>query len=343
MSTQEVLVFDKDNITVYNQFEAQLKELEKWNDSAIFDYEDAKGNKEARSHIYKLRQTKSAVDKVRKEAGKDALEYKKLVDSKGNTIIATIQNMIDVHQKPLIEIENREKERVAKHQETIDCLQRYLNHDFFGESSETIENHIRSLCQFEPTEDLEEFMGPATKIYKEALNKAETALKSRVKYESEQLELERLRKEKAEQERKEREAKIAKEAAEKAKKDAEEKALREKQETQRKEEALRLEKERIEREKLIAEEQAKKALEESERRRIRDIELAKQKAIEEEKQKRLAEEAAIRAREEDKRHRSKINNAAVDALCENGFDRVAAKMFITVIAKKKIPNIVINY
>jgi len=64
MTEQTLEVFKEQNITAYDPFRAQLKELERWNSQAVFDYEDEKGNKEARSHVYKLRKTKSAADNV---------------------------------------------------------------------------------------------------------------------------------------------------------------------------------------------------------------------------------------------------------------------------------------
>ena len=63
----EVIQFNKNEIAAFSEFRSQLATLKHDNSKAVFNYADPKGNKEARSHIYKLRQTKSAVDKVRKE------------------------------------------------------------------------------------------------------------------------------------------------------------------------------------------------------------------------------------------------------------------------------------
>lgn len=57
---------DVTTIVAYDPFRAQLAQLKEGNAKAVFNYRDPIGNKEARSHVYKLRQTKSAVDKVRK-------------------------------------------------------------------------------------------------------------------------------------------------------------------------------------------------------------------------------------------------------------------------------------
>lgn len=63
----EVILFNEQKISAYDPFRAQLAELKTNNEKAVFNYEDPAGNKEARSHIYKLRKTKSAVDRVRKD------------------------------------------------------------------------------------------------------------------------------------------------------------------------------------------------------------------------------------------------------------------------------------
>jgi len=55
-------------VAAYTPFYAKLAALEKENSELVFSYEDPRGNKEARSHVYKLRQTKGALERKRKEA-----------------------------------------------------------------------------------------------------------------------------------------------------------------------------------------------------------------------------------------------------------------------------------
>lgn len=55
------------------------------------------------------------------------------------------------------------------------------------------------------------------------------------------------------------------------------------------------------------------------------------------------EEAEAAAREKDKKHKAAINNAALDALIAGGMTEDAAKLAITLIAKRIIPNITIAY
>ena len=73
------------NIAVYDEFRGQLSELRDANAKTVFDYEDPKGNKDARSHVYKLRQTKSAVEMARKEEKAESLAYGRRVDEQAQT------------------------------------------------------------------------------------------------------------------------------------------------------------------------------------------------------------------------------------------------------------------
>src|SRR3954454_6832415 len=85
-----------DALAVYNPFRAELAEFKAQNATLIFDYESPKGNKEARSHVYKLRQSKAAVEKARKEEKAASLEYGRKVDAEAKTIMEEIEAMIAV-------------------------------------------------------------------------------------------------------------------------------------------------------------------------------------------------------------------------------------------------------
>ena len=119
---EEIIPFDATNITVFSEFESQLAELEDSNEKIQFDYYDAKGNKEARSHVAKLRKTKSGIDRARKTAKQAALDYGRALDGKAKEITARVEAMIDVHAKPLREIEQAEEARVRCHEDNIQAF-----------------------------------------------------------------------------------------------------------------------------------------------------------------------------------------------------------------------------
>lgn len=340
--SQEIL-FSEQHIEAYDPFRAQLKELKEGNDKVVFDYESEKGNKEARSHVFKLRKTKTAVDKVRKEQKDASLQFGRRVDSQAKDIIVEIEEMIEVHDAPIKAIEQREKDRIAKHQENMDCLQRFLDHDFTGEPVNTIDHHMASLSQFSPDASYDEFMAPATKIFQEAMEKATSALAYRKNYDAEQAELEKLRAEKEERERKEREDRIAQEAAAKAKAEAEQKAEAARKESERKEQEAKAAAQAAEDARIKAEAKAKQDAIDSEERQKAAVKAAEDKAMQDAENARIAEEEAAKAREADKKNRAAVNNAAVNALVAEGMAQTAAKQAVTIIAQRKVPSISITY
>lgn len=348
MENQELLP-PEPKIVEYREYHSQLVELMQSNRTAVFDYRDPKGNKEARSHIYKLRQTKSAVDKKRKEIKAEVLERGRFIDSEAKEIIGCIESMIEVHETPIKEIEAEEAARVQKHKDTIEQIKAYQN---IGDdhTSESIKDICRAVDGFVVDESFEEFMAEASAALKSSKAHLANLFDKVQKREAEQAELERLRKEQEERERAEREARIAAEAKEKAEAEAKRQAEDYARQIEAKETAAKAEAERKEREaaELIAraerekqeaieraEAQAKAAAEQAERARQDEINRHKE---EQEKAKREAE-----AREANKRHVGAVRKAAKEAIMELGVPEDKAKEIVIAINNGKIPNVKINY
>lgn len=322
-------------IQAYNEFRAQLSELRELNDKLVFDYEDSADNKAARSHVYKLRQTKSAVEKTRKKEKAESLEYGRRVDSEAKQIVVEIESMIDVHARPLEEIEQREKDRIQKHKDHIEGMRQVATQTEHQDGRPlTAVEYATALSYLEDFEvkDMEEFAGEAAVVKDDCIKIVRRRHEERTKYEEEQAELERLRVEAEERRQKERDEQIRKEAAERAQREAEEKAKAEREQAEKRELELKLAAEKAEREKAEAEHRAELAAKEAEERAKREAEEAK---------KREAQEAA--KREANKRHNAKINRAALQAFVKGGLGEDAAKLAVELIAKKNIPNITISY
>lgn len=321
----QVIEFDPNQITAFNEFESQLAELEKNNSKAVFDYEDPAGNKAARSHIYKLRQTKSAVEAARKEAKQRALEYGRAVDGQAKDISVKIEGMINVHLAPLQEIEDREKARVEQIKMRLNALSAYkdLEHDATALQIEDLLNITDSITV---DDSFAEFQGAAQSEKDRAMESLKARLEERQRYEKEQEELDRLRREKAEREEKDRLDRIRQEAAEKARKEAEERAERQRVEAQ----------ERADREILEAKERAERA----ERDAKQAAEMAKADQEAAEKAKREEEER----RAANKRHRASIESAAIEGLKSiTGLDDLTAKQVVEDIGSGQIANVFIKY
>lgn len=348
----------------YTDIRAELATLAEQNDKVVFDYEDPKGNKLARSHIYKFRQIKSDIERRRKELKADVLERGRMIDGVAKELVAQVEDMIAVHEEPIKRIESRETERVAAIQEAIDKI---------GESSETptalnppSSEIARAIAQVEAIDidaDIyQERMAEAVKRKDEILEHLQGCLTAAEKREAEAAELERLRREAAAREQAEREERIRAEAEAKAKREAEEAAAKAKADAERRERELKEQAERaqleaaeaaqrVEREKVEA---AKRA--EAERQAaIEQAERDKQQAIEDERRRqREAEEArereAAEARAEEekraanKRHRAKVMSEALIGLAEfHSGNQEEARAIIRAIADGKIPHVTIQF
>lgn len=350
---QEIIPADKP-LVVYDPFRAQLVELRETNAKTVFDYETPAGNKDARSHVRKLRLTKGAVEKARKAEKEDALSYGRRVDKEANEIKDEIDRMIDVHEKPLDEIKQREEERKEELGKALGGIKAEgegaaaMWMDMPAEDLLTRLRHLEDVREGE--EHWQEFAEEAAAVKATALEQVRKALTDRAKHDEEQAELQRLREQQAERDRQEEarqaeerrkeeerrrkaeEERIAKEAEQRARAEAELKASQERAraeaEAKQRETELRLQAEQAERQRLEAEQRAREA---------------EEKARREQEEKRKAEEEAARKREANKKHQAAVNNKAATALVAGGLSQEAAKTAITLIAQKAVPGVTISY
>jgi len=336
--SEEVIQFNKNEIAAFSEFRSHLATLKHDNSKAVFNYADPKGNKEARSHIYKLRQTKSAVDKVRKEQKQESLDYGRRVDQQAKEISAEIEGMIEVHEVPLREIEAKEAARVAGIKERMAALSAYSLLELDAPAY-MLERLLKEAEQFALDDSLEEFKAEAAIVKDASITVIKARIAARKKYEDEQTELEKLREQAAEQERKDHDAKIAQQAREEAERQAKANAEQMQRERDAEENRLKFEAEQSKREKLEAENRAKQA-EENAKQAIKDAaERAERERLAKIEQEREEQEK----RERNTKHKASINNAAVDTLIAGGIDAKTAKEVITLIAKGEVTNVTIRY
>ncbi len=247
-----VLNAETTQVAGYKQFYTDLVKLEKDNAAVVFDYASKKGEKEARSHIFSLRKSKGALERVRKEAKAESLRIGRAIDSEAESIEARIEAMIEVHQKPLDEMAAREKTRV-------DSLNARMA-AFPGAVCNTVEEakaEIDRVTAIEVGPDWQEFMADATQEKAHTLEGLNLRMAELVKRDEEAAELARLRAEAEARAKADHESAIAKAAAEKAQREAEEKAAAEKAKVQAALDAAKAEAARKEAEAVKAAEQAK--------------------------------------------------------------------------------------
>lgn len=220
----EILAKEDQPIAIFNPFRAQLAELVESNSKRVFDYTTAKGEKEVRSYIYTLRQTKTAVDNARKGEGEISRGYVARVNEEGNDIIADIQLMIDTHDKPLKEAAQKEADRKSSIEAKVNNIISYITGNYTGITAAEIRGFITELSQLQPNETFDEYMAEATRQFSIATTHLKDLLSSAIKYEADQVELTRLREISERRDREERETAIALEATQKATADAEKKS-----------------------------------------------------------------------------------------------------------------------
>jgi colicin import membrane protein len=307
MTNQEIILAG--DVVVYNPYRQDIVKMQKQNELVAFDYTSKKGIEEAKSYIYQLRKSRAAVEKTRKEEKASSLEYGRKVDNEAKQISELIDKMIEVHQKPIDEIEEREKLRVESIRKRIDALAAYTL-SATGDSAslydllETVNNHIVD-------ESYQELELTARRAKESTVKFLEDTLISVLAAEHLAEENERLRKEAAERAQKDHEERIAREAVAKATKAAE-----------------------------LAVEKAQRETAEA----IRNAETAAQRERD-----RIAAEAKSKederiAREENNEHMKQVHRAILNALLkECGVDEEVGKKLVVAIRSGFIPNAKINY
>jgi len=321
-----------DALAPYSELRANIEKLKAENAEISFDYTDPRGIKSARSHIYALRQRRADIERVRKAAKAEALDYGRKVDSAAKELTAEVDSMIEVHQKPIDEIEAREAKRKERHESNMAKL---AMPEVVSGDSAGLQVIMDAIATTPIDESWEEYEAPARKLRDQtlqALSDLKVAAKQR---EDEQAELERLRKEQAEREQAEREAKIAAEAAAKAKREAEDAAMAEAKRKEAETQAA-IEAERRRADAALQAERDKAAeiaREAAEAEAKRAAELAR---LEREAE---AEKAAQAKREADEAHRQRVLKEIEDAMGK--YDNLTG--IVLAIADGKIPHVTVNF
>ena len=316
-----VAAFQKENGTksLYEQIANNAR-------SIVFNMNDKKERDALKSYAYNLARTKTTVDNYGKELVSGIKAQAAVIDADRKFWRDNMDLLQEEIRKPLTDFENAEKARIKRLEDEVAVIKMPAN--LCGEwDAASIKDAIQTLENKVIDSSFEEFEQEAKLAKFETLEKLRTALVAREKYEAEQAELERLRKEQLEREQRERDERIAKEAADKARIEAEEKAEREKREAAEREVRLIAEKEEAE---LRAQQAAV-----MERQRIEREQAAKEEA------ERKAEEARLANVE----HMRSINQAASKALIDLciGLEEYQIKAIITAIARNQIPNVSIKY
>lgn len=353
MNTELIVPSKETALSVYQSecgLDPFLEKIRKEIDSFVPDVSTKKGREAVASMAYKIAKSKTALDDVGKELVNDLKELPKKIDAERKRVREILDSWKEEVRKPLTDWEQEEEKRIDKCKAGIENI-RSMIADVEAINSIEIKERIAALESIVTDATIfEEFEIEAIRTKEFSLNQLKQFLVKREQYESEQSELAKLRAEAAAREQKEREDRIAKEAEERALKAAEEKARLEKETAEKRELELKLLAETAQREKLEAvrrEENAKKEAAAREERLKIEAEERQKKAIEDERKAQTEAAAKVEfervKREHDIKHMRSINSAALNAFITNGMTEECAKLSVSLIAKKLIPNITITY
>jgi chromosome segregation ATPase len=323
-----VAAFQKENGTksLYEQIANNAR-------SIVFNMNDKKERDALKSYAYNLARTKTTVDNYGKELVSGIKAQAAVIDADRKFWRDNMDLLQEEIRKPLTDFENAEKARIKRLEDEVAVIKMPAN--LCGEWDATsIKDAIQTLENKVIDSSFEEFEQEAKIAKFETLEKLRTALVAREKYEAEQAELERLRKEQLEREQRECDERIAKEAADKARIEAEEKA--------------RFEAERVEREKREAEQREARLKAEKEAAELRAAQAAENERKRIEAEQFSQAEAARRAEEArlaDVEHRRQINREALEAIkgvCPE-LSEPQVKSLVGAIISGLIPHVSIKY
>jgi len=306
--------------------------------SLVPDLTTKKGRDAIASMGYKVAKSKTYLDGLRKDLVSEWKTKAKAVDVEGKKMRDTLEALKEEVMKPLNEWKDAEKKRTQDYESRINVINEYGLISWSDKSSEELQDLIK-LIDAVNLESFEEFTAQAAISKESTLKSLKSMLESRENYNKEQVELEKLRAEAAEREKKDAEEKLRLEGEERAKREAETKATEEKERVKLVAEKAEKDKQDAINAQIEAEKRAKRA-EENAKIEVEKAAQAERDRIESE---RLAEELAAKKREANKTHKTKINNAVLDAFVLIGMNKTQAKKAVTAIAKGQIPYTAISY
>lgn len=333
----------KTEIAEFDEFAGKLAEFRKRYEGVVYDLTIPEQEKQARSDRYAIGKVISALDSKHKELKEPLKRQTDLIDGERKRIK---DDLLSIQDKIKSQIEKREAD-IAAHalalQERVDAIRLLDISPDVILSAQNIQNRIDEVSKIQIDDTYEDRKADAALAMMETKNHLNMLLAARVKYEAEQAELDKLRKEKEARERAEREEQIRKvaeekakceaqaqiEAAERAKKDAEERGRIAKEAAERREVEL----------KAQAEKQAKVA---AERAIQEECARAEKEAAEKAYQAGVtkAKEDAAKAK---KSHVAKIDREVMESLDAVLLDEITVGKVFEAIRDGKITHVTLNY
>lgn len=327
--------------------------------------------RKGRERIASLTATVSKSKKAVENPGRDYLrrlkEMPKVVEAELRDFVTKMDALRDETRRPLTEWEQAEAARVARHEQGIAAIK--------AEGAElgllTAEDLLARIGRVEDVvldDAWEEFTAEAGQVKDQVLAVLREALAARQKYDAEQAELARLRREaeeraeqdriraaqeaavEVERQRVAQQQQAEREAAARREQDLLDQAAAQEREAENQRLQLKLQAEQAERARIQAEADrvaAEQRMEQERQDAARRQEEAAEQARQEERRRADAAAAEIlrqqEARERDQAHKTKVMGEAKTALMSLNITEELARAIVLKIARREVPNITINF
>lgn len=308
-----------------------LTEFKGFVNSVDKDISTAEGRKSINSMAYDIGRMKKPIEEAGKGTIEEIKERVKAVDKRRIKLVNTIEEIQIGFRKDLTDFENKEKQRVARLEQSYRDLETLGDFSFDIPTIESVTLRINQANTI-INRDWEEFKDKALDTHEKLINKLNDMLARLIKEKADSEELERLRKLEDDIKQKARDEEIATKAKNEAINEEKKKAD---------DLAKKVADDKIKADKELedAKNAAKKAKEDSDnaiKKAEQDIldKIAEDKRIEDEQQAK---------REANKAHKKRINNETIDDIIALGIEKDLAKKLIIAIIEEKIRNVNIKY
>ena len=288
--------------------------------AADLDISTPENRKALASIAFKVTKTKTFIEGKRKELVADEKKRLAGIDAEGRRVWMILEGIADEVRRPLTEFEQKDKDRIAKHEAGIYTMQELAKVPF-GASADAIQGMLNAVEAID-TATFDEFSSLAASQKDRSVQELSQALEVTREVERQKVENDRMKADLAARQQQDAIDAAVREAEEKASVDAE------------------IERQRLEAEKGAAEQRAKDAEARAKAEADAAVERERQRVADAE----AAEAAAQAKREANKRHVASVNTTAkhaIAATCNLSTEQALA--VVEAIAKGQIPSVTITY
>lgn len=289
------------------------------------DPSTAGGREEIRSVAYRIARTKAALDAEGKKLTEGWRDATTKVNAERKKSAERLESLQEEIRKPLTEFENKEKIRVAAHEQALLEItgMRSMLESNPDMGLDLLLFHQQDLLALLPGYVWEEFSQRAMEARGQCEKYLSSRIESRKKYEVEQEELAALRRAELQRQQRERDERLKTQAAEAAREESERKAKAEAERVRIDAERARSEIENARRQEEVARIAAeKRALDAEEAARLESQKAVAKERARVESERKAFEDARIK-READQRLRENVRSEIVEDLTEKSANEIA--------------------